>query len=419
MKDYKGWKFKGRELSYIKNILSSDFRALSSGTMNERLEIKFAKIHNQRYAVTANSGTSTLHMALNAFGVGHGDEVIIPGLTVAMCGYAVWQCGAVPVYADVKKDTFLIDHLDIEKKITKKTKAIMVVHLYGLMCDMTEIMKIAKKNKLFVLEDCAQCVFAKDEKGRVAGTIGDVGSWSFENSKHITTGDGGIVTTDNANLAKKMREFSCAGFRNVSALSGKVRIDRSKFQDPNWKRHNILAYNYRLPEVAAAIGLAQIERIDFFLSKRILMGKKFRNVISSSKSDILINQLIPKKFIHSYYTFPCIFNGKNYGISWQEFRKKFIYFGGDGIYAAWQTVNNEPAFKNAKEKGLFSGSIKISNSYGWGDVKNAEDIQKILMQFTTNQRNLAEMNKQEKALRKVLAYYETKLNFKKKNNKKK
>jgi len=91
--------------------------------MNERLEIKFAKIHNQRYAVTANSGTSTLHMALNAFGVGHGDEVIIPGLTVAMCGYAVWQCGAVPVYADVKKDTFLIDPLDIEKKNNKKNKS--------------------------------------------------------------------------------------------------------------------------------------------------------------------------------------------------------------------------------------------------------------------------------------------------------
>ena len=409
MKNYKGWKFKGKELKYIREVLSSDFKAKSSGTMNERLEIKFAKIHKQRYAITANSGTSTLHMALNAFGVGHGDEVIIPGLTVAMCGFAVWQCGAVPVYADVRKDTFLIDIEDLKKKITNKTKAIMVVHLYGLMCDMTEIMKIAKKNKLFVLEDCAQCFFARDEKNRIAGTIGDVGSWSFENSKHITTGDGGIVSSNNALLAKKMREFSCAGFRNVTATSGKVRIDRSKFQDPNWKRHNTLAYNYRLPEVAAAIGLAQIERLKFFLSKRILMGKKFRNVISSSKSDILINQQIPKKFKHSYYTFPCIFNGKKYGISWQEFRKKFISFGGDGIYSAWQTINNEPAFKNAMQKGLYSGSMKISKSYGWGNVNNGEFIQKRLMQFTTNQRSLSEMVKQEKALRKVLNYFEKKL----------
>lgn len=411
MKIYKGWKFKGRELTYIKDILSSDFRADSSGTMNERLEKKFAKIHKQKYAVTANSGTSTLHMALNAFGVGHGDEVIIPGLTVAMCGYAVWQCGAVPVYADVKEDTFLMDPIDIEKKITKKTKAIMVVHLYGLMCDMTAIMKIAKKYKLYVLEDCAQCFFATDEKKRIAGTVGDVGSWSFENSKHLTTGDGGIVTTNNTKFAKKMREFSCAGFRNVTASSGKVRIDRNKFQDPNWKRHNSLAYNYRMPEVAAAIGLAQVERINFFLSKRIQMGNRFRRIINKRTSDILINQHIPIKFKHSYYTFPCLFNGKKYGISWQQFRKKFISFGGDGIYAAWQTVNNEPAFKRIRENGLYSGSMKISNSYGWGDVKNGENIQKILMQFTTNQRNLIEMKNQEKSLIKVLDYFEKKLNF--------
>ena len=106
-----------------------------------------------------------------------------------------------------------------------------------------------------------------------------------------------------------------------------------------------------------------------------------------------------------------MFNGKKYGISWQAFRKKFISFGGDGIYAAWQTVNNEPAFKRIRENGLYSGSMKISNSYGWGDVKNGEKIQKILMQFTTNQRSLIEMKKQENSLIKVLDYFEKKLNF--------
>ena len=126
-----------------------------------------------------------------------------------MCGYAVWQCGAVPVYADIKKDTFLIDPKDIQRKITKKTKAIMVVHLYGLMCDMTEIMKIAKIIYLF-WRIVRNVFLPKMKKKRIAGTIGDVGSWSFENSKHITTGDGGIVTTNNKILAKKMREiFLC------------------------------------------------------------------------------------------------------------------------------------------------------------------------------------------------------------------
>ena len=141
----KGWRFQGNEIKYLKKLLNNDFSSGDSASMNEELEKNFAKIHNQKFAVTANSGTSTLHMALNSFGVGHGDEVIIPSLTVAMCGYAVWQCGAVPVYVDVDENTFLIDIVDLEKKITSKTKAIMPVHIYGLMCDMTKIMKIAKK----------------------------------------------------------------------------------------------------------------------------------------------------------------------------------------------------------------------------------------------------------------------------------
>jgi len=124
MKNKKGWRFKNKEIEYLKEVLNSDFSALTNGSMNERLEKEFSKIHQQKYAITANSGTSTLHMALDALGVGHGDEVIIPSLTVAMCGFAVWQCGATPVYADVEEDTFLIDPKDIEKKITKKNYAI-------------------------------------------------------------------------------------------------------------------------------------------------------------------------------------------------------------------------------------------------------------------------------------------------------
>ena len=117
---YKGWRFEGNERTYLDKTLQSGFSAGSSGTMNEKLERAFAEKHNRKYAVTANSGTSTLHMALYAFGVGFGDEVIIPALSVAMCGFVVWQCGATPVYADVRKDTFLIDTEDIERKITPK-----------------------------------------------------------------------------------------------------------------------------------------------------------------------------------------------------------------------------------------------------------------------------------------------------------
>lgn len=386
----KGWRFTGNERKYVDEVLSSGFTAGDSGSMNERLEIAFANKMNQKFAITANSGTSTLHMALETFGVSAGDEVIIPALTVAMCGYAVWQCGATPVYADVKVDTFLLDPEDVEKKISAKTKAIMPVHIYGLMCDMDEIMKIAEKHNLFVVEDCAQCFLGYDDKNRIAGTIGHVGSWSLENSKHISTGDGGIVTTNDAGLAERMRQFGGVGFKNITAKSGKVRISRDKFQDPEWERHNIFAYNYRLPELCAAVGLAQLERIEEFINLRTKMGEAYVNAVGDS--DLLIPQHVPPGYVNAYYTFGAVFNGKKYNIRWQDFRKKYIEFGGDGIYAAWQTVNNEPCFRNSK--------------IGWGEVPNAEQLQKKLMQFTTNQKDEGERQRQVNAMKKTIEYYQ-------------
>ena len=186
MKD-KGWRFLGNEREYVDSVLKSGFGASESGSMNEQFETKFAELHNKKFAISANSGTSTLHMALKAFDVGPGDEVIIPALTVAMPGFAVWQCGAIPIYADVLQDTFLMDPKDVEKKISSKTKAIMPVHMYGNMCNMESIMKLAQNHELFVLEDCAESLYASNDKGQKAGTIGHVGSWSFENSKHLST----------------------------------------------------------------------------------------------------------------------------------------------------------------------------------------------------------------------------------------
>jgi len=246
----KGWRFQGNEHEYIDEVLNSGFGASESGSMNERLEKKFAELHNKKFAISANSGTSTLHMALKSFGIGSGDEVIIPALTVAMPGFAVWQCQATPVFVDVLEDTFLLNPKDVEKKITSKTKAIMPVHMYGNMCDMESIMTLANNHELFVLEDCAESLYASNAKGQKAGTVGHVGSWSFENSKHLSTGDGGIVATDDEKLATFMRQFGGVGFKNITAKTGKVRISRDQFQDPNYERHNIFAYNYRLPELS-------------------------------------------------------------------------------------------------------------------------------------------------------------------------
>ena len=395
----KGWRFQTNETKYITEVLSNGFGASETGTFTERLENAFAGKHNQKYGIGCNSGTSTLHAALEAFGVGEGDEVIIPSLTVAMCGYAITHANATPVYADVCKDTFLIDPEDIKKKITRKTKAIMVVHLYGLMCDMEAIEKIAKDHNLYILEDCAQCFLAHDHRGKIAGTVGDVGSWSFENSKHLSCGDGGIVTTDNPILAEFMRQYAGVGFKNITASSGKVRISRDKFQNPDWKRHNILAYNYRLPEICAAVALSQVEKIDWLCDLRSQMGLGYLSVIKKLNLDLLIPQLTPKGYTNSYYTFACKFNGEKYGITWQEFRKKYIEFGGDGIYAAWQLVYNEPCFKN--------------NKIGWGRTPTAEKLQRNIMQFTCNQSNKQEMLSQMNCLQKTLEYYEKIINNRK------
>tara|TARA_R110002167_G_scaffold77108_2_gene214408 strand:- start:253 stop:1437 length:1185 start_codon:yes stop_codon:yes gene_type:complete len=387
----KGWRFETTELKYVSEVLANGFGASETGAFTERLEQSFAHKHNQKYAIGCNSGTSTLHAALEAFGIGPGDEVIIPSLTVAMCGYVVTHANATPVYADVCKDTFNIDPKDIRKKITPKTKAIMVVHLYGLMCDMEEIEKIAKEYGLYILEDCAQCFLATDHRGKIAGTIGDVGSWSFENSKHLSCGDGGIVTTDNPILAEHMRQFAGVGFKNITASSGKVRISRDKFQNPDWKRHNILAYNYRLPEICAAVALSQVEKIDWLCELRCKMGLGYLESIKKSKFDILIPQHTPKGYTNSYYTFAALFNGEKYGVTWQDFRKKYMELGGDGVYAAWQVVYNEPCFKN--------------NKIGWGRTPIAEKLQRNIMQFTCNQKNQDEVKKQVECLTKTLKYF--------------
>src|SRR3989344_1727209 len=405
------WRFTGNELKYVKQVLDSGFGSSSLGNMNQRFGEAFSKRFGVRYAVTSNSGTSTLHQALAAFGVGPGDEVIVPALTVMMCGFAVLYTGARPVFADVDSDTFLLEPKDIERKITKRTKAIMPVHIYGLMCDMTAVMKIAKKHNLFVIEDCAQCFLGTDDKGRIGGTVGDVGSWSLENSKHLSTGEGGILITDNEILAERMRKFGGLGFKNLRADTGQFRKNKDIFQDPKYLRHDSLGYNYRMPEVTAAVGLAQLEKIDKFVSKRQKMGARYLKVFKGC--DWIIPQKVPKGYVHSYFTFGARFEGEKKGISWYDFRKKFIEFGGDGIYAAWQLVYNEPIMDLIDKKGALFEGIPNQAMHHKGFLKGincpvAESLQPKLMQFTANQGIEGEMNRQMNALKKAIQFFDKK-----------
>ena len=229
------WRFDQREYKYIKEVLDSGFASGTSGNMNTRLEQAFAEEFNREFAITFNSGTTTLHTALWAMGVRYGDEVLVTPLTVISCMNAILYCNAIPVFVDIDPKTFLMDPEDIKRKITDKTKAIMAVHLYGQVCDMTSIMSIAEKNNLKVLEDCAQC-YLGTHNGQIGGTFGEVGSWSFENSKHLTTGDGGIIACDDEDLADNIRKLNSQGFKNATAKSGKIRTGKDIFQNPNFKR---------------------------------------------------------------------------------------------------------------------------------------------------------------------------------------
>tara|TARA_Y100001970_G_scaffold286159_1_gene407667 strand:- start:30998 stop:32224 length:1227 start_codon:yes stop_codon:yes gene_type:complete len=395
------WRFGKQEEKYVKEVLKSGFASSTSGNMNTRLEESFAKIHNQKFAITFNSGTTTLHASLEALGVGYGDEVLVTPLTVISCMNSILYCNAIPVFVDVDPETFLMDPEDLKRKITTKTKGIMAVHLYGQVCNMTEILKIAKKNKLFLLEDCAQCFLGK-HNNILSGTFGDVASWSFENSKHMTTGDGGIITTNNENLGDKIRKYSTQGFRNATAKSGKIRISKDIFQNPNYSRHSQFGYMYRLPEVAAAIGLAQLEKLDKFVNKRIKMAKMYNKVINDLKCDWIKPQLVPKNDINSYYTYA--FRLINAEIKWSDFRKKYVEYGGDGIYAAWKLCYLEDSISDIMgrlEKIRLNKFFKIEK----GICPVAEKIQPQIMQLTTNQNKIDEMKKQADCLYKTIKYF--------------
>ncbi len=383
------WRFQGNERKYVEEVLASGFRAGADGAFTTRLEKFFAGKYKVPYAIAFNSGTSTLHAALLAMGCGPGDEILTPALTPLMCGLAPHYTGATPVYVDSLVDTFLMDPADIERKITPKTKVILVTHMYGGVCDMDAIMAIAKKHDLWVLEDCAQCHLGRDNHDRVAGTIGDAGSWSFENSKHLTCGDGGVVTCHDAEQATMVRKIGGLGFKTLTAESGKVRTDRDKLQNPDWERFEEIGYNFRMNQMAAAVALAQMERADYFIELRRAMGTAFTKTLA--KSALLKSQFEPKGYYYSYYTFSARFMGEAQGIKWADFRLKFMEFGGDGMYAASKLLHQEPAFRDRK--------------IGRGETPVAVGLQRQLMNFTTNQANAEEREIQIEALRKTLKHY--------------
>ena len=379
-------KYLGNELKYLQKVLEGESWSATGGSWTIGLEKEFAKRIGTIYGVAFNSGTSTLHAALEAAGVEPGDEVISPALTVIMDSTATFHANAVPVYCDVDEKTFNLDPDDLERKITDKTKAIIAVALYGLSPDYDRILEIAAKHNIVVIEDNAQAVLSR-YKGRILGTIGDMASFSFENTKHISCGEGGMILTDNEKYAEMVRKIGGHGFKNLRAEDERVRLNQDMFQNPNYKRHDVLGWNYRMPEFTAAVAYAQLERVDELVKLRQDTAKLFMDVMTQ-ECDYLIPQYTPEGYENTYYSLGVVYEGEEKtGVSWEDFRKTYVEMGGDGFYGAWSVPYLEPMIADR----VFANrlpEIYRDVKYEEGLCPVAERIQKKIMQFKSNYRDL-------------------------------
>jgi perosamine synthetase len=238
-----------RELEYVTDAVRSEWVS-SLGPYIERFESAFAAYVGVKHAISVASGTAALHLALRALGIGPGDEVIVPDLTFVATANMVLLAGASPVLVDVEPDTWCLDPIAVERAISPRTRAIIPVHLYGHPANMDLLLSIAKERGLMVVEDAAEAHGAK-WRGRMVGSLGRVGAFSFYGNKLITTGEGGMLTTDDSELALRIRHLKDHGMSS----------NRRYF-------HTELAFNYRMTNIQAALGLAQLEQIETFIERK-------------------------------------------------------------------------------------------------------------------------------------------------------
>lgn len=384
------------ERSYVAEVLDGQFRGTGGGAMTKRLEQTFAREIGAKYAISFANGTATMHAALAAAGVGRGDEVIVPPLTMASTAFCVLHAGATPIFADVDPDTWTLDPASISACLTDRTKAIIPVALYGLPADMDAIMALANAHGLFVLEDDAECFLGKSN-GKIAGSIAHASSFSFQSSKHLTCGEGGMVTTGDLELATAIRRMSSLGYAAVSGAAGKSKISREEIQSPNYLRHTSIGWNYRISDLCAAVVLGQTERMAELVGVRLKAAKTLE--AARGNCDWLIPQATPQGFVHSYWTYVCRLD-ESVPFSWADFSRTYRDFGGDGFYGAWALNYMEPAFKGMR----FAETQ--SQTYGAGLCPVAERLQPRLMQFKTNYFDTARCERSAEALAKAIRHFD-------------
>lgn len=325
---------------------------LGTGPKVHKFEEMFKKYKDSKFAIALNSCTAALHLSLLAIGIKSNDEVIVPTMTFAATANAVIHASGKPVFADCERDTMNIDIKDIEKKITSKTKAIIIVHFAGRACNMNAIMDIAKQHNLKVIEDCAHAI-ETEYHGRKAGTFGDLGCFSFYVTKNVVTGEGGMVITENEKYANKIK---------ISALHGMSKDAWKRFGDEGYKHYQVvdIGYKYNMMDLQAAIGIHQLPRVEKYWKRRQEIWNKYNKAFEDLP--VFTPTSIESDTKHAYHLYTPLLDIDNLRINRDQFldemTKKNI-----GIGVHYIALHLHPYYQ--KEFG-----------YKKGDFPNAEWISK-------------------------------------------
>ena len=391
----KGKRFGKEELANLEEALNQNTLFYWFGNMTKRFCAKFADMYGAKHCVATSSGTASIHVALGAVGVGPGDEVITSPITDMGSVIGILYQNAVPVFADLDPHTYNMDPDAIEAKITKRTKAIVVVHLAGNAAEIDRIVEIAHRHGVAVIEDCAQSYCCK-YKGKYVGTFGDIGCFSLNDFKHISAGDGGMILTDNEDLYYKAMMFAD---KNFNRLGTEV-----------VKNIPYLAPNYRMNELTAAVGLAQLDRVEDICAKRNVYGTKLSKALEESPG------LYPHKVLadceSSYWFYLLRIDEKTLGVSRDEFVKALK---AEGISSSagyipscvyqYDMFKNRTAYPGTTHY-PFDGTHGDPIEYKDGDCPVAEEILRTCLKMPVNEFfTNADLEDTVAAIKKVCAYY--------------
>ncbi len=388
-----GKRFGKEELANLEEALNQNSLFYWGGKMTKQFCEKFAKMYDTKYCVTTTSGTASIHVALGALGIGPGDEVITSPITDMGSLIGILYQNAVPVFADLDPHTYNMTPKSVEAKITERTKAIVVVHLAGNAAEIDKIVELARKRGIYVVEDCAQSYCCR-YKGKYAGTFGDIGCFSLNDFKHISAGDGGMVITNNETLYHKALMFAD---KNYNRLGESV-----------VKRIHQLAPNYRMNELTAAVGLAQLDKVEDICRKRNAFGDKLNTALQGIKG--IYPHKIQEGCESSYWFYMLRVNEEELGTTRTEFVKALTAEGltvQEGYIA--RCVYQQEMFKN---KTVYSQTCQypLENvEYKDGDCPVAEEILATAVRMLINE-FYTEQDLQDivTAIKKVCAYYSSK-----------